>query len=59
MDIRKLDSSTMNKAAQELGRMARGKPKNYTPAERERRRAAMVALNAKRQAAKEQQHTIK
>lgn len=49
----------MNKAAQELGRMARGKPKNYTPAERERRRAAMVALNAKRQAAKEQQHTIK
>lgn len=37
-----------NKAAQELGRMAAGKPKNYSEAELERRRKRMKAMNAKR-----------
>lgn len=38
-----------NKAAQALGRLAKGVPKNYSKAERERRRKHMEALNKKRQ----------
>ena len=37
-----------NKAAQMLGRMARGVPKNYTPEERMRRSNRMKAMNATR-----------
>ncbi len=37
-----------NKAAVELGRMARGKPKNFSAAERGRRRALMHRINAAR-----------
>ena len=37
-----------NKAAQRLGRMARGIPKNYTPEERERRAEVMRKINEKR-----------
>ena len=38
----------MNKAAQALGRLGRGIPKNFTPEERDRRRALMAAINARR-----------
>ncbi len=42
---------TKNKAAQELGRMARGVPKNFSRAERQRRRERMLALNRARKKA--------
>ena len=43
----------MNKAAQALGRMARGVPKNFTPEEIERRRKLMAGINdRKRKASK-------
>ena len=38
----------MNKAAQILGRMGRGKPKNYTKAERNRRAKRMRVINEER-----------
>ena len=38
----------MNRAAQALGRLARGKPKNYSLAERARRRARMLEINRRR-----------
>lgn len=38
----------MHQAAQALGRLARGKPKNYSRAELARRRARMIALNQRR-----------
>ena len=38
----------MNRHAQALGRMGRGKPKGFTRAEIARRRARMVELNRKR-----------
>lgn len=38
----------MNKAAQSLGRLAKGVPKNYTAAEIERRKARLRAARAKR-----------
>jgi hypothetical protein len=38
----------MNQAASELGRLARGIPKNFSKAERERRRKQMTELNRKR-----------
>jgi len=38
----------MNKAAQALGRLAKGVPKNYSPAEIERRKEMMEAINAKK-----------
>ena len=44
----------MNKAAQALGRLARGVPKRYSPEELERRRQRMVALNEARKKRKEQ-----
>ncbi len=34
-----------NKAAQELARLGRGVPKNFSKAERQRRRERMLALN--------------
>ena len=40
----------MNKEAQALGRLAKGKPKNYTKAERKRRADRMRLINAKRKA---------
>ncbi len=39
-----------SKAAQALGRMAAGKPKNFSAAERKRRSQRMKALNAERSA---------
>jgi len=39
---------TKNRAAVELGRLGRGKPKHYSEAERERRSNVMRALNEKR-----------
>lgn len=43
----------MNKAAQSLGRLAKGVPKNFTPDELERRRSRMAAINdRKRNASK-------
>lgn len=41
----------MNRTAQALGRLARGVPKNFTPADR-RRRANLARGLAKRRAAK-------
>jgi len=38
----------MNKAAQALGRMAKGCPKNYTAAELARRKARLSEARAKR-----------
>lgn len=38
----------MNKAAQALGRLARGKAKHYSASERARRRERLVAVRAKR-----------
>lgn len=38
----------MNKSAQALGRLARGKPKNYTAAELARRRQRLAEARAKR-----------
>lgn len=38
----------MNKAAQALGRMAAGKPKNYTADEIQRRRERLAEARAKR-----------
>jgi hypothetical protein len=38
----------MNKAAQELGRLAKGKPKRLTPGERQRRARSMAAARMKR-----------
>jgi hypothetical protein len=40
----------MNKTASELGKLARGIPKNFSPAERQRRRLHMKKLNAARKA---------
>lgn len=43
----------MNKAAQALGRLAKGVPKNYSAAEIERRSKILAGINArKRKAAK-------
>lgn len=38
----------MNKSAQALGRLAKGKPKNYSREERERRRKLMEKINARK-----------
>lgn len=38
----------MNRAAQSLGRLGKGKPKTLTPAERQRRRDWMTRFNATR-----------
>lgn len=38
----------MNEAASELGKLARGIPKNFSKAERKRRRKQMTELNRKR-----------
>ena len=38
----------MNKAAQALGRMARGVPKNYSPAEIARRKKRLAEARKKR-----------
>jgi hypothetical protein len=38
----------MNRAAQALGRLARGVPKSYTPAELERRKQRLALARAKR-----------
>jgi len=38
----------INKAAQELGRLAKGKPKRVTVAERKRRRARLAEARKKR-----------
>jgi len=40
----------VNRAAQQLGRLAKGKPKTLTPAERERRREWARGLAQRRQA---------
>ncbi len=42
--------TTKNKAAQELGRLAAGVPKNFTKAERQRRRELMNQINRARAA---------
>jgi len=39
----------LNKAAQELGRMGKGKPKNFSKAEIKRRSDRMRILNEKKQ----------
>jgi hypothetical protein len=41
----------MNKAASALGKLARGIPKNFTPAELARRTALLAAVNRRRKAA--------
>lgn len=38
----------MNSAASKLGKMAKGVPKNYTRAERNRRRKLMLVINQRR-----------
>ena len=38
----------MNRAAQQLGRLAKGVPKNFSAAERARRRKLMAGINARR-----------
>jgi hypothetical protein len=38
----------MNRNAQALGRLARGRPKNYSAAERERRRARLAEARKRR-----------
>lgn len=38
----------MNKFAQALGRLGKGHPKNFTKAERERRRVRLVKMNKAR-----------
>lgn len=38
----------MNRHAQKLGKLARGIPKNFSEAERQRRRKQMTELNRKR-----------
>lgn len=40
----------MNKAAQALGRLARGVPKNYSAAEIERRSKILAGINARKRA---------
>ena len=40
----------MNKAAQSLGRLARGVPKNYSAAEIERRSKILAGINARKRA---------
>ena len=40
-----MPAKKVSSAAAALGRMAKGVPKNYTPEERERRRAAMQRIN--------------
>jgi hypothetical protein len=47
----------VNKAAQELGRMAKGIPKNYTQAERQRRAFRMRMLNEVRRRKKDERDT--
>ena len=42
----------MNKAASELGKLARGVPKDFSQAERQRRRLRMMKINAARKAAR-------
>lgn len=42
----------MNKNAQALGRMAKGKPKNYSKAERKRRAERLAVARSKRWRAK-------
>jgi hypothetical protein len=37
-----------NKAASELGKLAKGKPKNYSKKERQKRRDRMIELNKSR-----------
>lgn len=39
---------TVNRAAQKLGRMAKGVPKNYSPEERARRAELMRKMNDRR-----------
>ena len=39
---------TMNRAAQQLGRMAKGKPKTLTKAERKRRAQSLAVARSKR-----------
>ena len=41
----------MNKAAQALGRLAKGKPKNYSAAEIERRSKILAAVNERKRKA--------
>lgn len=41
----------MNKAAQALGRLAKGVPKNYSPTEIERRKKMMDSINSKKRKA--------
>ena len=45
----------MNKAAQKLGRMGKGKRKTITDAERERRRIALALVRVKRWAIKKEE----
>jgi len=40
----------MNRAAQALGRLAKGVPKNYSAAEIERRSKILVGINARKRA---------
>lgn len=42
----------MNRAASQLGKMAAGKPKDFSPAERERRKQRLAAARKKRWPAK-------
>jgi len=37
-----------NKAASELGKLAKGKPKNYSKLERQKRRERMIEINKSR-----------
>ncbi len=47
----------VNKAAQALGRLAKGVPKNFSRAERARRKTLMEAINARRQKNKSKKTT--
>lgn len=50
----------MNRAAQALGRLAKGVPKNFSADELERRRKRMAAINdAKRKASKAKKRSLR
>ncbi len=48
VDQHETRGDTMNRAAQQLGRLAKGKPKTLTKAERNRRAMSLAVARAKR-----------
>jgi len=49
----------MNKAAQALGRLAKGVPKNFSAAELARRRKLMAGINSRREKSKQAKSNTK